>query len=63
MLNLIDIQMVPYVKENKIILDISLDMCIILSDIATVNRIQCIHHVHCLTSDDAPHDALTWFCQ
>ena len=36
--NLINVKMVLYIKENKLIIDISLDMCILLSDIATVDR-------------------------
>ena len=36
--NLINVKMVQYIKENKLIIDISLDMCILLSDIATVNH-------------------------
>ena len=36
---LINVKMVPYIKENKLIIDISLDMCILLSDIATVDRL------------------------
>ena len=48
LLNLVDVQIVPYVKENKLILDISLDMCILLLDIATDDRLQRIHHVYCL---------------
>ena len=35
--NLINVKIVPYIKENKLIIDISLDMCILLSDIATVD--------------------------
>ena len=35
--NLINVKMVPYIKENKLIIDISLDMCILFSDIATVD--------------------------
>ena len=37
--NQMNINMVPYIKENKLIIDISLDMCILLSDIATVDRL------------------------
>ena len=37
--NLINVKMVQYIKENKLIIDTSLDMCILLSDIATVNRL------------------------
>ena len=33
--SLISIKMVPYIKENKFIIDISLHMCILLSDIAS----------------------------
>ena len=40
--------MVPYVKENKLMLDISLDICILFSDIATVDHLLCIRHVCCL---------------
>ena len=40
-----DVKMLPYVKENKHILNISLDMCILLSDIATIDRLQCIRHI------------------
>ena len=47
------IKMVPYVKENKLILDISLDMCIFLLSIATVDHLQCFHHICCLPSNDA----------
>ena len=35
--NLIIIEMVPYVEENKLIINTSLDMCILISDIATIN--------------------------
>ena len=38
--------MVPYIKENYF--DISLDVCILFSDIATVDRLQHINHVCCL---------------
>ena len=31
--------MVSYIKENKLIIDTSLDMCILLSDIATVDHL------------------------
>ena len=37
--NLINVKMVPYIKENKLIIDISLDMCILLLDIATVDHL------------------------
>ena len=37
--NLINVKMVPYIKENKFIIDISFDICILLSDIATVDRL------------------------
>ena len=47
-LNLLDVKLVPYVKENKFILDISLDMCILLSDITIVDCLQRIRHVCCL---------------
>ena len=33
LLNLIDVKIVPFVKENKLILDISLDVCILFLDI------------------------------
>ena len=36
--NLINVKMVLYIKENKLIVNIPLDMCILLSDIATVDR-------------------------
>ena len=36
--NLINVKIVPYIKENKHIIDISLDMCILFLDIATVDR-------------------------
>ena len=45
--NLIDVNMVPYIKENKLILNISLDLCIFL-DIATVDLLEYFRHVHCL---------------
>ena len=32
-------KILPYIKENKLIIDISLDMYILLSDIATVDRL------------------------
>ena len=32
-----NLKMVPNVKENKLILDISLDVCISFSDVATVD--------------------------
>ena len=38
--------MVPYIKENYF--DISLDVCILLSDTATVDHLQHINHVYCL---------------
>ena len=44
----INIKMVPYIKENKLIIDFSLDMRILFSDIATVDHSYCIHHVCCL---------------
>ena len=56
-LNLIDIKIVSYIKENKLILDISLDMCILLSDIATVD---CLQHIHYVIS--FLHNALTRLC-
>ena len=37
--NLINVEMVPYIKENKLIIHTSLDMCILISDIATVDRL------------------------
>ena len=37
-----NIKMVLYIKENQHIFDISLDMCILLSSIATVDHLQCI---------------------
>ena len=37
LLNLINTKMVPYIKENELILNISLDLCILLLDIATVD--------------------------
>ena len=39
LLNLIHLKMVLNVKENQLILDISLDACISLSDVATVHRL------------------------
>ena len=39
LLNLISLKMVPSIKENKLILDISLDVCISLSDVATVDHL------------------------
>ena len=47
-LNLLDFKMVPYVKENKLILDISLDMCILFSYMTIVDCLQRICHVRCL---------------
>ena len=41
-LNLINVKTVPYIKENKLIPDISLDMCILLLDIVTVD---CLQHI------------------
>ena len=38
----------PYIKESRLIIDISLDMCIRLSDITTVHCLQCIRHICCL---------------
>ena len=38
------------IKKNECILDISLDMCIFLSEIATVDHLQHICDVHCLTA-------------
>ena len=35
-------------KINKLILNTSLDMCILLLDVATVDCLQYICHVHCL---------------
>ena len=39
LLNLIHLKMVLNIKENQLILDISLDACISLSDVATVDRL------------------------
>ena len=39
LLNLINLKMVPNVKNNWLILDISVDVCISLSDVATVDRL------------------------
>ena len=50
LLNLISVKMVPYINENKLIVDASLDMCILLSDIAIVIHLQDIHRVYCLSS-------------
>ena len=36
--NLINVKMVQCIKEDKLIVDIPLDMCTLLSDIATVDR-------------------------
>ena len=38
--NLINVKMVPYIKENQLIFDNSLDMCILPLDIVIVNRLQ-----------------------
>ena len=46
--NLINVKSVPYVKENEVILNISLYMCILFLDIVTVDHIQCIRHLRCL---------------
>ena len=48
LLNIIDVKMVPYVEENKLIFNISLDMFILLSDITTVVCLQHICNVYCL---------------
>ena len=48
LLNFIDVTMAPYIKENRLILDISLDMCILLLDIATVDQLQRNCHICCL---------------
>ena len=56
---LIGIEMVPYVKDNKLVLNTSLDMCVLLLEIATVDHLQCIRYIRYLPSSDA----LTWFCQ
>ena len=45
LLNLINLKMVPNDKENQFILDISLNVCISLLNVATVDRLQCIYHV------------------
>ena len=39
LLNLINLKMVPNIKENRLILDISLDICISLSNVAAVDRL------------------------
>ena len=52
-----DVKMVPYVKENKSILNILLDMCILLSDIATVDHFSVL-----VTFVVFPDDAFTRFC-
>ena len=39
LLNLINLKMVPNVMENKLILNISLDVCISLSDVAIVDHL------------------------
>ena len=44
---LIKVKMLPYIKEKKLILNISLDICILLSDVATVDHLQHIRHVCC----------------
>ena len=48
LLNLINVKMVPYIKENYVILNISLNVYTLLSDVATVNRLQHSYHVRCL---------------
>ena len=45
LLNIINAKMVPYIKENKLIMEISLDMHILFSDTATVDRLQCIRYI------------------
>ena len=45
LLNLINLTMVPNVKENQLILGISLDVCISLLDVATIDRLQHIYDV------------------
>ena len=40
LLNLINVKMVPCTKENYLLLDISLDVCILLSDVATIDHLQ-----------------------
>ena len=52
-----DVKMVPYVKENKSILNILLDMCILLSDIAIVDHFSVL-----VTFVVFPDDTFTWFC-
>ena len=46
LLNLIDVKVVvPYIKENKLIINTSLGVCVLLLDITTVDHLQCICHV------------------
>ena len=56
LLNLMNVKMVPYIKENKHILDISLDMCFLLFDIAIVD-----HYGVFVPFIVFPHDALMCF--
>ena len=48
LLNFINVKVVPYIKKNQLILNISLDVRILLLDVATVNHLQHIYHVCCL---------------
>ena len=65
LLNLINVKMVPHIKNNECILDISLDKCFLLLEIATVDHLQCICHICCLPlSWVFPHDECIYiFCQ
>ena len=45
LLNLINVIIVPYIMENELILNISLDMCILLLDVDIVDCLQHIYHV------------------
>ena len=52
-------------KKNQLILIIALDMCILLSDVATADHLQCIYHVCCVptgtpTRSCTISDMLTW---
>ena len=50
--------MVPYIRKNQLILDISLDVCILFLDVAIVDHLLCIYYIHCLP---AVPDALLCF--
>ena len=67
LLNLIDVNVVPYVEENKLIFNILLDMFILLLDITTVVCLQHICNVYCLhvqtsysVSEDHTHLWTRW---